>query len=300
MAERPNIPEKVKREVRQACGFGCCICGEIATDYEHIVPYAEVRIHESSNLALLCSAHHSEVTRGRLSKAVVLNARKSPVGLRHKNPKYFLSLTAQNSLKIGGNMFHLGDRQIWSPLEVFGDCPMTIEIISGIPVVTAQFFDHQGKLSLFINQNVIEVIASKNWDVRLQGTNFEVWHGRSRKYLHLNINNSVLEVVVFRTVYKNYPASFCEDYSLLGYSERKENGKKKVGWHTCIGNSGFFSNGTKKSYVFMSVDYEPMRQAYPRPLAFITHDEHTVAKSYDRAFRLLFSRSAINEFMNNM
>ena len=39
-----SIPEDVKQHVRQECGFGCVICGNIIIDYEHIDPgFAEAR-----------------------------------------------------------------------------------------------------------------------------------------------------------------------------------------------------------------------------------------------------------------
>lgn len=42
-----TIPEPVKREVRQACGFGCVFCGHALVEYEHVDPlFADARLHD--------------------------------------------------------------------------------------------------------------------------------------------------------------------------------------------------------------------------------------------------------------
>jgi 5-methylcytosine-specific restriction endonuclease McrA len=53
---RPKIPEGVKREVRQRCGFGCVICGLPIYEYDHLVPYAQVLSHNTRISS--CFAHN--------------------------------------------------------------------------------------------------------------------------------------------------------------------------------------------------------------------------------------------------
>lgn len=59
MNERPPIPAKIKRLVRQRCGFGCVICGSPIYEYDHIVNWSETHHHKAEELTLLCSKHHT-------------------------------------------------------------------------------------------------------------------------------------------------------------------------------------------------------------------------------------------------
>jgi hypothetical protein len=54
------IPEPVKREVRQRCGFGCVICGKPLYDYDHKLGFSKVRRHVAEQITLLCPTHHAD------------------------------------------------------------------------------------------------------------------------------------------------------------------------------------------------------------------------------------------------
>lgn len=84
MAEdRPDIPEPLKRQVRQRCGFGCVICGVPVYHYDHLEEYSRVRVHEPDNLVLLCPNHHQDKTSHRLPKALLTKAAANPRNLSH-------------------------------------------------------------------------------------------------------------------------------------------------------------------------------------------------------------------------
>ena len=63
---RPPIPESMKREVRQRCGFGCVICGMPLYTYEHMLGYVNVDRHVAEELTLLCYQHQYERTQRKL------------------------------------------------------------------------------------------------------------------------------------------------------------------------------------------------------------------------------------------
>lgn len=75
---RPDIPEMVKRQVRQNSFFGCVICGMPFYEYEHIEEYAQVKEHTVDNIILLCPNHHSSKTTHKLSKERLIHAKKHP------------------------------------------------------------------------------------------------------------------------------------------------------------------------------------------------------------------------------
>lgn len=73
------IPAEVRLAVRQACGFGCVVCGMSIVEYEHIDPeFPDAKSHEASGIALLCSTCHGNVTRKFWSKAKIAEARCKP------------------------------------------------------------------------------------------------------------------------------------------------------------------------------------------------------------------------------
>lgn len=88
-----SIPHSIKRKVRQACGFGCAICGYPIFEYDHIIPFANVKEHKVSNLVCLCPTHHSEKTRRLLPIRIIRDARRNPYNINNKgkstHPLYF-------------------------------------------------------------------------------------------------------------------------------------------------------------------------------------------------------------------
>lgn len=83
--KRTTIPKKIKEKIRQNCGFGCIICGEIFTQIEHIDEYSKVKCHEESNMVLLCHKHHGEVTNGIRSKDEIRKYQQNPFSLQPGN-----------------------------------------------------------------------------------------------------------------------------------------------------------------------------------------------------------------------
>jgi 5-methylcytosine-specific restriction endonuclease McrA len=81
MTDRPPIPSKIKREVRQRCGFGCVICGSPIYEYEHMVEWCKTHHHRADELTLLCSQHHAEKTKRLLPEEKVKAANNNPYNL---------------------------------------------------------------------------------------------------------------------------------------------------------------------------------------------------------------------------
>jgi hypothetical protein len=74
-----NIPNSIKRTIRQNCGFGCIICGCATYEYEHVDPsFEDATVHDPDKMTLLCGSCHSYVTRGIWSKDRVKAAMRNP------------------------------------------------------------------------------------------------------------------------------------------------------------------------------------------------------------------------------
>ncbi|MFK7752632.1 MAG: HNH endonuclease [Sedimentitalea sp.] len=192
------------RRVREHCGFGCAICGRMPTQMEHIEPWAKVQKHEFSNLVLLCSRHHDEVTAGRLGKKDVLAARALPFGKRNGPAKYDLFLSNQMSVDFGSVRFLLKPGSRVSPFSFGGIKPITIEL-GKTPKFDIRIFDHNNVLALSVVENCFEFNQSRLWDVKLTGRELKVRLGERRVLLSLKIEDSNLQFRQVRMAQSEVP-----------------------------------------------------------------------------------------------
>lgn len=68
MSGRPDVPEPIKRRLRQEAGFGCCRCGRPLYDYHHIVEYADEAHFRPEDMMVLCPWCHRLATNGMLDE----------------------------------------------------------------------------------------------------------------------------------------------------------------------------------------------------------------------------------------
>ncbi len=180
-----NIPESIKRQVRQRCGYGCVICGTGIVEYEHIRPeFAKAKAHDPLGIALLCPTCHAKKTRNFLSARRVLEAMERPAA------------------KTSGFAFSELENHRSHPYVVLGgmtlmNCPTPVQV-GGIPLIrieqaeeacgpyqiTASFFDENGIPSLFIRRNEWQV-AANTWDVEAIGGRITVRTGPGEIALQL-------------------------------------------------------------------------------------------------------------------
>ena len=164
-----RVPDSLKRQVRQACGFGCVVCGGLIIQYEDIDPaISETTAYEANAMALLCPGCHAEFTSGAMAKEAVAAARAAPYCRRVGCASAFV--------EIGRGV----------PSLVFGgvklvNCPTPI-MFQGVPVFTVKqaeadgapfrlsgdFYNAYGVESLKIVDNEWRALAS-NWEVEVSG-----------------------------------------------------------------------------------------------------------------------------------
>lgn len=163
-----TVPESIKRQIRQRCGFGCVICGLGFYEYEHFDPdYCDAHEHNPDGMTLLCSQCNQKRARNRLSAFTVAEANKNPRCLQQG---------------FANEMFDFHNK----PLEVifggvrFYDCKHLIEI-NGTPIFSVEssddnspillsgvFCDSLGRESLQIKKNEW-MVNSGSWDVECVG-----------------------------------------------------------------------------------------------------------------------------------
>lgn len=118
-----DIPDPIKRAVRQRCGFGCVSCGKGIIQYDHFDPeYSDARDHSADGITLLCGSCHDEKKHGLLTNAQVAAMNASPYCLKQGAAFGQFRLTgAQPIVMLGNNEFRrckiileiAGERVLW-------------------------------------------------------------------------------------------------------------------------------------------------------------------------------------------
>lgn len=164
-----SIPEAIKRDVRQACGYGCVICGTAIIEYEHVDPvFTEAEEHISDGIVLLCPQCHSKVTRGFISKERIKEAKNEPISQKRNYAHEYFDLGSKPpAFVIGGAII----KNTPIPLEIY-DYPVIklepSEEPGGPARLSGTFFNSRGELSLQIIDNEWRVFSG-NWDFEAKG-----------------------------------------------------------------------------------------------------------------------------------
>jgi len=142
--QRDGIPDPIKRRVRQRCGYGCVICGAPIYEYDHIIEWSIVKKHEAENITLLCPQHHSEKTKGLLTKEQVVRANSKPFALQEgNNPPLNLNFEGNKaSLKVGSLTFINEDVGFGAQLVPI--------LIDGIPLVNIKLVSSKYLISMIL------------------------------------------------------------------------------------------------------------------------------------------------------
>jgi len=189
MANRHNlsreIPDPVKRRVRQRCGFGCVMCASAIVDYEHFDPeYVDAQAHDPNRITLLCPSCHAKKTRGFMSADRVKKANQSPAALKNR---YAYSETEGTKLRPFIKFAGLTLKNCQIPILLKGYPVLQIEDAEeegGPYLLSANFFDRTGRPSLTIVRNEWKVLT-ESWDVEASGGTVTVRAGPGEIALRL-------------------------------------------------------------------------------------------------------------------
>jgi len=171
--DRSNIPESIKRAVRQRCHFGCIICGIPIFDYDHIEAYSTTLSHEENNIVLLCPFHHAEKTRGRISVNTVRKRSLKPFNRGQSfTSKTKIGIIEPDtfSVKIAGVIytFDAMDGQVYPVLniECLSYVSFTREHLELLPSIYVP--DENGKIILQIDKGEL-ALSTGVWDYNIVG-----------------------------------------------------------------------------------------------------------------------------------
>lgn len=165
------IPSEQKRKIRKNSGFGCCICGEIPYEYEHVDPeFKDAKEHDSSKITLLCGSCHSKVTRKIISKETVKKHMKLPYNIKNNcvNGYEIEVIPELGDFKIKlGNITGINVKNF---LCVDGEPLLSLSKSEGNEycILNADFKDKNGKSILKIVDNEWNSNLD-NWDIECIG-----------------------------------------------------------------------------------------------------------------------------------
>ena len=148
-----RIPDSIKLQVRQRCGFGCVLCGSVLVEYHHFDPeFVDATAHNPEGITLLCNPHHNETLKKKtaLTADEVREANANPHAKRYgankisgmwrnRNPSFVVGWTT-----IRKNIY-------WGEHILFGVMPP--EFPGGAVRITANLWDQNMKLMLSIQNN---------------------------------------------------------------------------------------------------------------------------------------------------
>jgi 5-methylcytosine-specific restriction endonuclease McrA len=187
--DRSPIPHAVKRLVRQRCAFGCIVCGAPIYDYDHLVPWSQVRAHEPDNLVLLCPQHHREKTSGLLPVATVKKAAETPHNAR-------ATQSASHLLHYAGQECRAGvasNEWIWPLLNqgefaaplVVDDTPIILfRIEDEHLLLTVQLFDAGNRLVLQVLDNELRYSLAL-WDITMEGRQLTIRNAPGKIFVRI-------------------------------------------------------------------------------------------------------------------
>lgn len=182
MAEnRPKIPDPIRREVRQRCGFGCVICGCPVYDYEHMLEWSIVKRHVASEITLLCDKHHRAKTSRLLSPEIVKRANEKPFNLNRSasapDPLYFEGEKA--IVNIGDCTFstlYNGNETSLTALQILDKPIIKVTLMDGHYLLDIELFNKNNELLLSIKSSILEYSVG-TWDIEFEGNTLTIREG---------------------------------------------------------------------------------------------------------------------------
>jgi hypothetical protein len=135
LGPRTDIPEEVKRQVRQNDGFGCCKCGNPIIQYHHIVPRSE----DPKDIMLLCPLHHDEATSKAMTLDEQLYFKANPLNVKNKAVNGILKINHRYPVITIGSV------------DVIGECSffvVTNESLLSLNIENTGGYDNSDRLTI--------------------------------------------------------------------------------------------------------------------------------------------------------
>lgn len=169
-----DIPETIKREVRQRCGFGCIFCGCPIVDYHHFdPPFTEGVLHDPDRLTLLCVKCHRGLHSRQIDQREFRRALASPCCLKQG----WVGLSIRHTYE--DTVIHIG-RSTWKRTPVLIRAYEKPVLCIEPPdegghywLLSGHITDSGGKTLLRIDRNEWQT-PTEHWDIKIKGSRLEI------------------------------------------------------------------------------------------------------------------------------
>lgn len=170
-----DIPDPIRRAVRQRCGFGCVICGLPLYTYEHMLGWATVQRHVADEMTLLCDKHQRERTNGLLPISDVQAANQDPFNRRSgTSAPYALHYSGDYcQVDIGSNVLTARMMGYLVAVQVDGEPLVGFRFEDGHYLLNVLLFNEVNEPVLQILDNEL-IYSSEPWDIELVGNRLTV------------------------------------------------------------------------------------------------------------------------------
>ncbi len=156
---RSNVPEPIKRLVRQEAGFGCCKCGNPIIEYHHIVPKSE----DPRDIMVLCPICHHEATVGAMTEEEQRFYKEHPSNIQRGYVKGELKINQKLPVVAIGNNQFVGEGDF---ILVDQDSLLSLSVNSGRLELSIKLYDHNDQLLVHIENNEWISGDPMPWDLK--------------------------------------------------------------------------------------------------------------------------------------
>ncbi|MCL5125303.1 MAG: HNH endonuclease [Deltaproteobacteria bacterium] len=180
-----HIPNPIKLQIRQECGFGCVVCGMTIYTYEHIDPeFADAAEHDPTKMALLCGGCHLKVTKRIWSKDKIKKARLAPKCKQQGYSNDFFDIGEPFGISVGRIYFY--KTETGDLLQIDGKTVLSMRKVDGEPpLLSGIFHDHNGNILFEIKDN--EWFGKPEaWDIESVGNTLTIKDKQGSILLQIN------------------------------------------------------------------------------------------------------------------
>lgn len=210
-----TISSEVRLKIRQKCGFGCILCGNVIIQYHHFnPPYSEAKEHTVEGITLLCGICHQMAHNGIYSSEFIPLADVNPFcGNRgHAKIKIFRGNTLV-PVKIGTSLIHAESILMYDDKLVFGFLPP--EVNNGPIRLNANFTDSNGQEILKIIDNEW-LIGHDCYDVQTTKSRMRIRDKLGKTSLEITLSaDKTIEVTKIDMYYKGFKIFANKEYFSL-------------------------------------------------------------------------------------
>lgn len=176
-----NIPLSVRTALRQEAHFGCCECGNPILDFHHIVPWVEVKQHNTEHMIALCPTHHRDIAKRSREHAYGL--KKSPYNKRVGRFQGELATDKEKPSFIMGTNTFVRTPVIFS---YYGTPIFSYRIFGGQNLISTYLPDQDFWPEIEIIDNDIVARSSSFWDIEFATNYVRFRKGRGDIFLEID------------------------------------------------------------------------------------------------------------------